>query len=77
MHLFISNFSSKPPRGRAILFSKIADCVDKGQLNLTEAGFEKAVEHAEIALGRAPEGPQMDNLKAQIERLKKGENINP
>jgi tetratricopeptide (TPR) repeat protein len=42
-----------------------------------EGNFEKALEHAEIALGRAPEGPQMDNLMNQIERLKNGENINP
>ena len=42
-----------------------------------EGNFEKALEHAEIALGRAPEGPQTDNLKTQIERLEKGENINP
>lgn len=42
-----------------------------------EGDFEKAVEHAEIALGRAPEGPQKQNLETQIERLKKGENINP
>lgn len=42
-----------------------------------EGSFEKALEHAEIALGRAPEGPQTQNLEAQIERLKQGENINP
>ena len=42
-----------------------------------EGNFEKALEHAEIALGRAPEGPQTDNLKTQIERLEMGENINP
>ena len=42
-----------------------------------EGNFEKALEHAEIALGRAPEGPQTQNLEAQIERLKQGENINP
>ena len=42
-----------------------------------EGNFEKALEHAQISLGRAPEGPQMDNLKTQIERLEKGENINP
>ena len=42
-----------------------------------DGDFEKAMEHAEIALGRAPEGPQKQNLETQIERLKKGENINP
>ncbi|MGB5293586.1 MAG: DUF2911 domain-containing protein [Thermoanaerobaculia bacterium] len=42
-----------------------------------EGNFEKALEHAEIALGRAPDGPQKQNLETQIERLKKGENINP
>ena len=42
-----------------------------------EGDFDKALEHANIALGHAPEGPQMDNLKAQIERLEQGENINP
>ncbi len=34
-----------------------------------EGDFETAMEHAEIALGRAPEGPQKQNLEAQIERL--------
>ena len=42
-----------------------------------EGNFEKALEHARIALGRAPAGPQKQNLEAQIERLEKGENINP
>jgi tetratricopeptide (TPR) repeat protein len=42
-----------------------------------EGNFEKALEHALIAKGRAPEGPQMQNLEAQIARLEKGENINP
>jgi len=42
-----------------------------------EGNFEKALEHAEISLGRAPEGPQKQNLETQIERLEKGENINP
>jgi tetratricopeptide (TPR) repeat protein len=42
-----------------------------------EGDFEKAMEHAEISLGRAPEGPERQNLETQIERLKKGENINP
>ena len=42
-----------------------------------EGNFEKALEHARISLGRAPEGPQRDNLETQIERLEKGENINP
>ena len=42
-----------------------------------EGDFEKALEHARIALERAPEGPQMQNLETQIERLEKGENINP
>lgn len=42
-----------------------------------EGDFEKALEHARIALERAPAGPQKDNLLAQIERLEKGENINP
>jgi hypothetical protein len=39
--------------------------------------FEKALEHARIALGRAPDAAQKQNLEAQIERLEKGENINP
>ncbi len=42
-----------------------------------EGNFEKALEHARIALTRAPNGPQMQNLEAQIVRLEKGENINP
>ena len=42
-----------------------------------EGDFEKALEHAKIALTRAPAGPQMQNLESQIERLEKGENINP
>ena len=42
-----------------------------------EGNFEKALEHARIALERAPAGPQMQNLEAQIARLEKGENINP
>jgi Flp pilus assembly protein TadD len=42
-----------------------------------EGDFEKALEHARIALTRAPEGPQKQNLEAQIARLEKGENINP
>ena len=42
-----------------------------------EGDFEKALEHAKIALTRAPEGFQMQNLEAQIEKLEKGENINP
>ena len=42
-----------------------------------EGNFEKALEHAEISRGRAPEGPPMQNLVTQIERLEKGENINP
>ena len=42
-----------------------------------EGNFEKALEHANISLGRAPAGLQAENLKAQIERLEKGENINP
>ena len=42
-----------------------------------EGNFEKALEHARIALTRAPAGPQMQNLESQIERLEKGENINP
>ena len=42
-----------------------------------EGDFEKALEHARIALTRAPAGPQMQNLETQIERLEKGENINP
>jgi hypothetical protein len=42
-----------------------------------EGNFEKALKHAEIALGRAPDGPQKQNVEAQIERLEKGENINP
>jgi tetratricopeptide (TPR) repeat protein len=42
-----------------------------------EGNFEKALEHAMIAKGRAPAGPQMQNLEAQIARLEKGENINP
>ncbi len=42
-----------------------------------EGDFDKALEHARIALGRAPAGPQMQNLETQIDRLEKGENINP
>lgn len=42
-----------------------------------EGDFEKALEHARIALDRAPAGPQRQNLESQIERLEKGENINP
>ncbi|MGB3562719.1 MAG: DUF2911 domain-containing protein [Thermoanaerobaculia bacterium] len=42
-----------------------------------EGNFEKALEHARISLGRAPAGPQAQNLEAQIARLEKGENINP
>ncbi|MCZ6726740.1 MAG: hypothetical protein O7A98_05230, partial [Acidobacteria bacterium] len=41
------------------------------------ADFEKALEHARIALERAPAGPQKQNLETQIDRLEKGENINP
>jgi tetratricopeptide (TPR) repeat protein len=42
-----------------------------------EGNFEKALEHARIALTRAPDGPQKQNLEAQIARLEEGENINP
>jgi len=42
-----------------------------------EGDFEKALEHARIALTRAPAGPQTQNLETQIARLEKGENINP
>lgn len=42
-----------------------------------EGNFEKALEHARIALTRAPDGPQKQNLETQIARLEKGENINP
>lgn len=42
-----------------------------------EGDFEKALEHARIALERSPAGPQRQNVEAQIERLEKGENINP
>ncbi len=42
-----------------------------------EGDFAKALEHARVALERAPAGPQMQNLEAQIARLEKGENINP
>jgi hypothetical protein len=42
-----------------------------------EGDFAKALEHARIALERAPNGPQKQNLEAQIARLEKGENINP
>ena len=42
-----------------------------------EGNFEKALEHARISLERAPAGPQMQNLEAQIARLEEGENINP
>ncbi len=42
-----------------------------------EGNFEKALEHARIALSRAPAGPQMQNLETQISRLENGENINP
>jgi len=42
-----------------------------------EGDFDKALEHARASLERAPEGPQKQNLQTQIERLEKGENINP
>jgi hypothetical protein len=42
-----------------------------------EGEFEKALEHARIALERAPAGGQRQNLETQIARLEKGENINP
>ncbi len=42
-----------------------------------EGDFDKALEHARIALERAPAGAQKQNLETQIERLEKGENINP
>lgn len=42
-----------------------------------EGDFDKALEHARIALDRAPAGPQRQNLEAQIARLEQGENINP
>ena len=42
-----------------------------------EGDFEKALEHARIALERAPDGAQKQNLETQIGRLEKGENINP
>jgi Tfp pilus assembly protein PilF len=42
-----------------------------------EGNFEKALEHARIALTRAPAGPQTQNIEAQIARLERGENINP
>lgn len=42
-----------------------------------EGDFDKALEHARIALDRAPDSLQKQNLEAQIERLEKGENINP
>jgi hypothetical protein len=53
--------------------------VDFGMARLysQEGNFEKALEHAQIALERAPEGPQKQNLETQIARLEKGENINP
>ncbi len=42
-----------------------------------EGNFEKALEHAKIALTRAPEGAPKQNLETQIERLERSENINP
>lgn len=42
-----------------------------------EGDFEKALEHARIALERSPAGAQRQNVEMQIERLEKGENINP
>jgi tetratricopeptide (TPR) repeat protein len=42
-----------------------------------EGDFDKALEHARIALERAPDGPERQNLEAQIERLERGEDINP
>ncbi len=53
--------------------------VDFGMARLysQEGDFDKALEHARIALGRAPEGPQKQNLETQIERLERQENINP
>jgi len=41
-----------------------------------EGEYEAALEHALIAQERSPEG-QLQNVETQIERLKKGENINP
>lgn len=51
--------------------------VGMARVHAQEGNFEKALEHARIAKTRAPEGPQMKNLEAQIEKLEKGENINP
>jgi len=42
-----------------------------------EGDFTKALEHARLALERAPAGAQMQNLETQIVRLEKDENINP
>ncbi len=42
-----------------------------------EGDFTKALEHAGVALERAPDGAQMQNLETQIVRLEKDENINP
>jgi hypothetical protein len=42
-----------------------------------EGNFKKALEHARIALTRAPAGVQAQRLEVLIERLEKGENINP
>lgn len=42
-----------------------------------EGDFEKALEHARIALERAPNDAQRQNVQTQIDRLEKGENINP
>lgn len=47
------------------------------RVHAQEGNFEKALEHARIAKERAPAGPQLQNLETQIERLEKGENINP
>lgn len=53
--------------------------VDFGMARVySQAGdFKKALEHARIAKERAPAGPQLQNLETQIERLERGENINP
>ncbi len=53
--------------------------VDVGMARVysAEGDFAKALEHARIALERAPDDAQKRNLETQIERLEKGEDVNP
>ena len=67
--IFQKNFEKNPGQwpvdfGMARYYSQMGD-------------FDKALEHARIALERAPAGAQRQNLETQIARLEQGENINP